>query len=296
MNHPQFITYKNSFNEILNDYLKKKNTQSDRLNAAIKYSLLNGGKRIRAILVYTTGEIFNTHSQTQNDIALAIEMIHAFSLIHDDLPAMDNDKLRRGKATCHIAYDEATAILAGDALQTLAFEVLSNTPKCNIKNPLKIIEAIKELSISTGSQGMAAGQMLDIESEGKTVTLKELQNIHKLKTGALISASISIPYILSDNYSEKTHKLLKELSLYMGLAFQIQDDILDITSSTKTLGKEVNRDIYLEKSTYPKIIGLDASKSELKKISIQIDNILAQIPQNTEALATVAQYVSNRYF
>ena len=296
MNNPKFLTYRNNFNQLLEDYLKKQNTQSNRLNSAIKYSLLNGGKRIRPILVYTIGDIFNTHRQTQNDIALAIEMIHAFSLIHDDLPAMDNDMLRRGKATCHIAYDEATAILAGDALQTLAFEVLSSTPKCNIKTPLRIIDAIRKLSVSTGTQGMAAGQMLDIEAEGKEITLKELQKIHRLKTGALISASISIPYILSNNYSEKIYQLLNELSLYIGLAFQIQDDILDITSSTNILGKEAKRDLYLEKSTYPKIIGLDASQSELKKISIQVDKILDQIPQNTDALANIAQYISNRNF
>ena len=294
MKNKILVEYKEKFNECLTHFIQTTDSESSQLLSAMKYSLLNGGKRIRTILVYTVGDLFNTHKQTLNDIALAIEMMHAFSLIHDDLPAMDNDELRRGKKTCHVEFDEATAILAGDALQSLAFETLSKTPTCNISNPMKLLDAICLLAKSTGYEGMAAGQMLDMLSEGRKITLKEMDNIHLLKTGALISTSIMIPFILSPNYSNKIESKLLKFSRLLGLAFQIQDDILDITSTTSKLGKVVNRDIALEKSTYPNIIGLNSSKEKLETIQNQILNILDEIPIDTSLLQDISNYVSSR--
>jgi farnesyl diphosphate synthase len=290
----QFSAQKARCESFLKSYLSQQSITSERLTSAMNYSLFNGGKRIRAILVYITGEIFETSPLAQSHIAIALEMIHAFSLIHDDLPAMDDDKLRRGKPTCHIAYDEATAILAGDALQTLAFEALTDIPQSELKSPMQLIQAIKTLAVVTGHNGMTAGQMLDLQAEGKTLPLEGLENIHRHKTGALIKAAIIIPFILSDHYSDEVMPHLASFAELIGLAFQIQDDILDITTSTEMLGKQANRDIELEKSTYPALLGLESAKSYLEKTYVKAIQALENIPRDTNALQEISTYITYR--
>ena len=289
-----FSAQKERCESFLKSYLSQQVITSERLTSAMHYSLLNGGKRVRATLVYITGEIFETSPLAQDHIAIALEMIHAFSLIHDDLPAMDDDKLRRGKPTCHIAYDEATAILAGDALQMLAFEVLADIPQNEFKNPMQLIQAIKTLAIATGYNGMTAGQMLDLQAEGQTLSTDALENIHRHKTGALIKAAIIIPFILSDQYSDEVMPHLATFAELIGLAFQIQDDILDITTSTEILGKQANRDIQLEKSTYPALLGLEPAKAYLEETYEKAIQALQNIPRYTSTLQEIAGYIVHR--
>ena len=294
MSSSPFSDQKDRCESFLKSYLSQQAITSERLTSAMHYSLFNGGKRVRAILVYITGKIFETSPLAQDHIAISLEMIHAFSLIHDDLPAMDDDKLRRGKPTCHIAYDDATAILAGDALQTLAFEALTNIPQSEFKNPMQLIQAIKTLAHATGHNGMTAGQMLDLQAEGKMLSIDALENIHRHKTGALIKAAIMIPFVISDHYSDEVMSHLATFSELIGLAFQIQDDILDITTSTEILGKQANRDIELEKSTYPALLGLESAKVHLENTYEKAIQALKNIPRDTRTLQEVASYIVHR--
>ncbi len=293
MQNKTFSTYKERCELSLKQYLSKQEIVSERLNSAMEYSLFNGGKRVRAILVYTVGEIFNTPILAQDHAAMALELVHAFSLVHDDLPAMDDDQLRRGKPTCHIQYDEATAILAGDALQTLAFEVLVGISQHEV-NPKQLVEAIKILATTTGHRGMTAGQMLDLEAESKQLTIQSLETIHANKTGALIKAAILIPYILSPSFNSKTLQALTSFAENIGLAFQIQDDNLDVTASTQTLGKEAKRDLVLEKSTYPSLLGLEGAKVYLIKTYENALKTLVNIPENTDTLKEISHYIVHR--
>lgn len=249
----------------------------------MQYSLLNGGKYFRPLLVYCTGESLGLHSHQLDAIALAIELIHAYSLIHDDLPAMDNAPLRRGKKTCHLKFSEADAILAGDALQMLAIETLTTATNLSDKNKLKLIH---ELTIAAGAKGMVAGQSLDILAEGKTVELSELKTIHSLKTGALISACIVMPTLIAAPNKINDFKLLANK---LGIAYQIQDDILDVEASTETLGKQQGIDSLLEKSTYPKIIGLESSKQFLQTL---LSEIMALLKANKLEQSLLAQLIN----
>ncbi len=246
------------FEEVLKSYLTAESTSS-QLDNAIRYSTLNGGKRIRPLLIYATGLDLQAPLTSLDPAAVAIELIHCYSLIHDDLPAMDDDDLRRGKATCHIAFNEATAILAGDALQSLSFQVLSS-PSKNL-TPATQLAMVNALTKAAGTMGMAAGQMLDLEAENQNISLEQLEQIHRLKTAVLISCGLKLAG-LAANCSATILNNLAEIGTHLGLAFQIQDDILDVTVSTENLGKKSGADVALNKSTYPKLMGLE--KAQLK--------------------------------
>jgi farnesyl diphosphate synthase len=225
--------------------------------------------------------------------AAAVECIHAYSLIHDDLPAMDNDDLRRGQPTCHIAFDEATAILAGDSLQTLAFEILATGPLSEGGETYRI-QMVRELAQASGAAGMCMGQALDLAAEGQDVTLQELETIHKHKTGALIRCAIRLGALAA---GDKGAEILPQLNQYadaIGLAFQVQDDILDVTSDTETLGKPQGSDLELEKSTYPALLGLEGAKQKAQQLYQEALQALDAIPYNTDQLEVFARYVIER--
>jgi farnesyl diphosphate synthase len=248
--------YRNRIQDLLSQHLHFAQSSS-RLDEALRYSVMNGGKRIRPLLIYAVALDLKLAPELVDAAALAIELIHCYSLIHDDLPAMDDDDLRRGKATCHIAFDEATAILAGDALQSLAFQILS-TPHAKLTPPIQMT-MIHCLSQAIGPEGMAAGQMLDLQAENKQIPLDELEKIHRFKTGALISACLRLAGLAADRPINELENLTK-IGFHLGLAFQIQDDILDVEGSTASLGKASGADAALNKSTYPKLLGLETAQ------------------------------------
>lgn len=243
----------------LDQHILALNGISPRLQEAMRYSVFNGGKRVRPVLVYATAEALKSDNTLCDSAACAIEFVHAYSLIHDDLPAMDDDDLRRGKPTCHIAFDEATAILAGDALQTLAFETLSNDPEGQ-SNPSLILKMIQRLGKASGTLGMVGGQAFDLDSTGKQLGLEQLKQMHRHKTGALISASVALGALASGCVTNSQMSALEEYAACIGLAFQIKDDILDVESDTLTLGKQQGADQSLNKATYTSILGLEAAK------------------------------------
>ncbi len=277
----------------LKTILATQSNTDEKLIAATSYSLLNGGKRLRPFLVYLTGEMLNADLDDLNIIAAAIECIHSYSLIHDDLPAMDDDALRRGNPTCHIAYDEATAILAGDALQTLAFELLASQ-SFNKIGPTQQVSLIACLAKASGLQGMCGGQALDIAATSTQVTLDELERIHQLKTGALLSASVQMGALCS---KECTDEILSQLAIFstaIGLAFQVQDDILDIEGDTQVLGKPQGSDLAANKATYPALLGLSGAKDKAKKLYQEAIFALEKIPADTSRLQALAAYIIER--
>ncbi|HAU68848.1 MAG TPA: geranyl transferase [Gammaproteobacteria bacterium] len=286
---------------MLEAFLKRTLDESEvpeRLREAMGYSLLSAGKRIRGLLVYATGDALAAPLDLLTPTAAALECIHAYSLIHDDLPAMDDDDLRRGKPSNHIEFDEATAILAGDALLTLAFELISST-----EHPFKAEQSVRimqQLAVSAGRSGMVGGQMLDIQATGKQVSLEHLQSIHSAKTGALIKASVLCgAYCGADANTASSGSALTALNLYadnIGLAFQIMDDILDETSDTKTLGKQAGADRALDKSTYPQLLGLQESRALAEKLLQEALESIEPISDNTDPLKHLAERVVTRVY
>jgi len=268
-------------------------SESTRLHEAMRYSTLNGGKRLRALLVYCAGETFNVPLSILDIPACAVEYVHAYSLIHDDLPAMDDDDLRRGKPTCHIQFDEATAILAGDALQSHAFEILTDKTKCNLSDSQRL-KIIHLLATAGGPHGMAGGQMFDINATQKILSLDELEKMHSLKTGALIEASVLMGALCSNQVNKTQLTALSYYAKNIGLAFQIVDDILDETSDTETLGKQSGADKALGKATYPSLMGLDQSKKTAQALIDDALNSLQEIGDNTALLRSLANTVINR--
>ncbi|MDF3055075.1 MAG: geranyl transferase [Gammaproteobacteria bacterium] len=250
------------FNEVLLESIPSAQQDPVLLHQAMHYVLFNGGKRLRPLLVYFTGQIFNTQLQRLHSPACAVELLHAYSLVHDDLPAMDDDDYRRGKLSCHKAFDEATAILVGDALQALAFSLLSATHFSQLSAQKKL-DMVYQLSIAVGSQGMVGGQSLDLLSEGKQLSLDKLNKLHHWKTGALIQASVELGIIASDNVNEPEAIRLREFAHCLGLGFQIQDDIKDVVGDINSLGKKPKGDMAKKKATYPAMIGLDQAKDSL---------------------------------
>lgn len=262
------------------------------LRDAMKYGLLLGGKRVRPFLVYATGKMLSANESALDHAAAAIESIHAYSLIHDDLPAMDNDDLRRGHPTCHIQFDEATAILAGDALQSFAFDILTQAPYLSAEQKLAMVQLLARAS---GVQGMCLGQSLDLISEHKDINLDELELIHRNKTGALLTAALKLGFICSPHYADQT--LEKSLTAYaeaIGLAFQVQDDILDIEGDSAEIGKPVGSDLGLDKSTYPKLLGLDGAKQKAQDLYQTALSELDKIPFDTTALRALAEFIITR--
>lgn len=270
--------------------------ENSTLHRAMRYSALGGGKRIRAMLVYTTGEGFHADAEILDIAAAAVELMHAYSLIHDDLPAMDNDNLRHGKPSCHVAFNEAIAILAGDALQSFAFELIAAKKTSTEFSAAKRVAMIAELARAIGSTGMVGGQTLDLEAEGKTLQLNDLENIHQQKTGALITASVILGALASNDLSSENLKNLTAFANCIGLAFQIQDDILDVESSTELLGKTQGADSINEKATYPKLMGLEAAKQKAEKLFQQSFEHLHKVNLQFTELENLVKYIRDRKY
>ncbi|MEL0629259.1 (2E,6E)-farnesyl diphosphate synthase [Psychromonas aquatilis] len=284
--------YQVRVNEQLEQYISYQGPVSATLNEAMAYGALLGGKRIRPFLVYAVGEMLGSKLKTLDPIASAIECVHAYSLIHDDLPAMDDDALRRGNATCHIKYDDATAILAGDALQTLAFDILSREiTDLTTSSQLKMLNILAKAS---GEKGMCAGQMLDLAAENTAISLVDLETIHNSKTGALIIAAVQMGALSKTNIDPTEFSLLTKFATAIGLAFQVQDDILDVIGDTQTLGKPQGSDQCLQKSTYPALLGLEQAQQKAQDLYQEAINALAQLPYETQLLESFSQYIINR--
>ena len=280
----------------INQFLQTQLTQIDTLPSplieAMKYGVLLGGKRIRPFLVYATGRMLGVSLNQLDYAAAAIESVHAYSLIHDDLPAMDNDVLRRGQPTCHIAFDEATAILAGDALQSFAFEMLANAAYLSSEQKLRLVKA---LSHGAGAQGMCLGQSLDLISENKQISLPTLEQIHRNKTGALLSTAVVMGFHCSRYFADdQLEERLARYAAAIGLAFQVQDDILDIEGESAITGKTVGSDIAADKCTYPKLLGLDGAKQKAQELYQSALAELERVPFNTAPLKALAEFVVNR--
>jgi len=284
--------YQQRVNLQLSKHVEKVNATSPKLNDAMAYGALLGGKRIRPFLVYSVGEMLGSSLDKLDPLACAIECIHAYSLIHDDLPAMDDDALRRGKKTCHIQFDEATAILAGDALQSLAFEIISTPIKdISAKAQLKMVNVLAKAS---GEAGMCGGQSLDLEAENKQVNISKLENIHVAKTGAIIEAAVTLAALTNEDLPIEHQQNLQRFSSAIGLAFQVQDDILDIISDTETLGKPQGSDVTHHKSTYPALLGLEKAIEKAQSLYQEALHALSQLPYNTELLESFALYIIKR--
>ena len=292
----QFGTELKQVQDRINQFLANQFEEIDSYNAplcdAMKYGLLLGGKRVRPFLVYATGKMLGAEIPALDYAAAAIESIHAYSLIHDDLPAMDNDELRRGQPTCHIAFDEATAILAGDALQAFAFEILTDSPSLSAEQKLQLVKVLAQAS---GVRGMCLGQSLDLISEHKQVNLAELELIHRNKTGALLTAALKLGFICSPHFKNKElEQQLERYSQAIGLAFQVQDDILDIEGDSAEIGKPVGSDLGLDKSTYPKLLGLEGAKQKAQELYQTALHELDDLPFDTTALRALAEFIVNR--
>ncbi|WP_404416102.1 (2E,6E)-farnesyl diphosphate synthase [Marinospirillum sp.] len=257
------------------------------LQQALEYSLLNGGKRLRPLLVYATGQALGASWESCDRPAMAVELIHAYSLVHDDLPAMDDDDLRRGRPTCHKAFDEATAILAGDALQTLAFQVLVNG-----EQPAALLMA-QTLAQASGSQGMVGGQMLDLQAEGEQLTLEQLEKLHRHKTGALIRCAVRLGGLVAEAEADTLEKLDAYASA-LGLAFQVQDDLLDIKGDAATLGKNTGADALHHKATYPGLLGLEGAEQKAYDLIQEAKSSLQSLPGDWNALLELADWCIQR--
>ncbi len=280
-------------NAALEQQLPADTIQPVRLHQAMRYATLNGGKRIRPMLVYAAGAALGTAPERLDGPACAVELIHAYSLIHDDLPAMDDDDLRRGRPTCHKAFDEATAILAGDALQTLAFKVLcrDNSAPFDAEVRIKMVEA---LAYASGSRGMAGGQALDLAAVGRQIDLAQLENMHIHKTGALIHASVKLGCLATPGVTAEQARKLEHYANCIGLAFQVQDDILDVEGDTETLGKTQGKDEANGKPTYPALIGLKGAKELASNLRQDALDSLAGLDERADPLRWLADYIVNR--
>lgn len=275
----------------LDHWLPDSEIKSAKLHQSMRYSSLGGGKRVRPMLVYAAGLAVGTATEKLDGPACAIEMIHVYSLIHDDLPTMDDDDLRRGRATCHKAFDEATAILAGDALQALAFEVIARDPAIASECRLPMIEM---LATASGSLGMAGGQAIDLESEGLQLDLEALETMHAMKTGALIRAAICLGALSNPGVEKSALDSLDTFGQRIGLAFQIKDDILDVTGETEKLGKPQGSDRDKDKSTFVSLCGLDDSIKRCETLLEEALDALSGFDPSADNLRQLAQYIIQR--
>lgn len=264
-----------------------------RIYAAMRYSVVNGGKRVRPLLAYAACEALGGEAERADGAACAVELIHAYSLVHDDLPAMDDDDLRRGQPTTHIAYDEACAILAGDGLQALAFEVIGNA-QLNPQDAQTRLDMLMILARAAGSAGMVGGQAIDLESVGRKIDQTALETMHRHKTGALIEASVQLGALASGRANADALAALRRYAEAVGLAFQVQDDILDVESDTATLGKTQGKDQAHDKPTYPALLGLDAAKAYAVALRDQALAALEGFGDNAEPLRALARYIVER--
>ena len=264
-----------------------------RLHEAMRYAALAGGKRVRPVLVYGTGQALGLDPTGLDAPACAVELIHAYSLVHDDLPAMDDDDLRRGRPTCHKAYDEATALLVGDALQTLAFYALAHDEAMPC-GPAARLQMVETLALASGSRGMAGGQAIDLAAVGHEIDLAELENMHIHKTGALIRASVRLAVLCAEAIDAAQAENLDHYAKCIGLAFQIRDDVLDVEGDTATLGKPQGSDAGLAKPTYPSLLGLAESKRLAEELCDDAVASLAGLGEGAEPLRQLARYIVAR--
>jgi geranylgeranyl pyrophosphate synthase len=278
---------------VLDAVLPASTLSPQRLHAAQRYAVLSGGKRLRPLLVYCTGEALGVAADALDAPAAAVELIHSYSLVHDDLPAMDDDDLRRGQPTTHRAFDEATAILAGDALQVLAFSLLARDRAAGVSFEARL-KMIQILADASGTTGMAGGQALDLSAVGRSINLEELEAMHRLKTGALIRASVLLAAACAPGLSAAEWDALDGYSQDIGLAFQIQDDILDVEGSTEDIGKTAGADAARDKPTYPSVLGLEAAKARARELKRRACDRLALFGGRADILAWLASFVVDR--
>ena len=275
----------------LDRYLPPESARPTQVHAAIRWSVFAGGKRFRPSLLFAVGETFGAQQQQLLSSACALEMIHTYSLIHDDLPSMDDDDLRRGRATCHVRFGEAAAILAGDALQTMAFQTVSEDQLLSAE---KRVQLIQEIARASGTpQGMVAGQAHDLEAESREVSAEALEQIHRLKTGALIIAAARCGAVIADA-NEAELSTITDYAAQLGLLFQITDDLLDITATAETLGKTPGKDMRSAKATYPNLHGAEAARELGGRVHHQARATLEQLDRPTERLHAIADYILNR--
>ena len=284
-------TFTDRVERCLDQVLPAATEAPERLHAAMRYATLTGGKRLRPLLVYATGECLGVDIARLDAPAVAIELIHAFSLVHDDLPAMDDDDLRRGQPTVHRKFDEATAILAADALQPLAFQTIANCSEINAQEARDLVALVAE---ACGSLGMTGGQAIDLASEGKSLSRDELAQMHGLKTGALIRAAILSTCYLTDAMTTDKWRAMESFARDVGLAFQIRDDILDVAGNTETIGKPAGSDQKLKKATWPALFGVDASSRQCRELLDAALEQLAPFGDDAELLRWLANYVGER--
>lgn len=288
----QLVALQDRINQQLVEHLQRLDGRDERLLAAMEYGLMNGGKRLRPFLAYATAAVLGGKPEQVDAAAVALEMIHSYSLVHDDLPAMDDDDLRRGKPTTHIAFDEATAILAGDGLLTAAFEVLATADGYE---PRQALALTRLLAQAAGAAGMVAGQAIDLAHEGKPMTLEQLERMHRHKTGALIRCAVQMgATAVQWPLAADVDAALVRYADAIGLAFQVQDDILDIESSTEVLGKTQGADQALNKPTYPALLGLDGARRKALELCAEARQALAAVPGDTTTLAWLADYIISR--
>jgi farnesyl diphosphate synthase len=290
---PSLLAYSARADDTLARVLPSEAQTPQELHRAMRYAVLGGGKRLRPVLLYATGHALGAALERLDAAAAAVEIIHAYSLVHDDLPAMDDDALRRGRPTCHIAFGEAMAILAGDALQALAFEVLAADPALH-DAPGIHVEMLRTLAAACGAHGMAGGQALDLAATGTRLAPHELERMHVYKTGALIRASVRLGALAAGCQDRALLDALERYGHCVGLAFQIRDDIIDIESDSATLGKTAGKDAANAKPTYPAILGMDASRAQLAQLTAEAVAALAPLGASARELSELARYVAVR--
>lgn len=262
-----------------------------KLHEAMRYTTLGGGKRVRPLLAYAAGELFGADEDAVARAACAVEMIHAYSLVHDDMPCMDDDALRRGKPTVHVAYDEATALLVGDALQAQAFEVLAGSDGVA---PARLVQMLRLLAEAAGSGGMCGGQAIDLDSVGLSLSLEELERMHQLKTGAMLRVSVLLGALAGRELASPELEALKEYARAIGLAFQVVDDVLDATADSATLGKTAGKDAAANKPTYVSILGLAPSQALAEQLRQQAHGALAPFGEQALRLRELADLIVQR--
>jgi farnesyl diphosphate synthase len=285
-------SYRRRIDAKLAEFLRSDKHIPGRLREAMEYSVLGPGKRVRPLLAYASGELCGVDKRAVDTIAAAVELVHAYSLVHDDLPAMDNDDLRRGRPTTHRAFDEATAILAGDALQALAFEILC-TDELLAAEPQRQTRIVCWLARAVGPAGMVGGQALDLAAEGKKLTEADLEEIHRRKTGQLIRAAIMMPSELGDLSAEQRTRL-DEFARDIGLVFQIRDDLLEVEQDTATLGKSAGSDTANDKSTYPSTLGVDGARRRAAEVHTRAIDALRSLGAASAGLLWLSDFILKR--
>jgi farnesyl diphosphate synthase len=278
----------------LERFLPVDKAAAQRLHEAMRYAVLGGGKRVRPLLVFAAGETGGADPARLDVAACAVECLHAYSLVHDDLPCMDNDVLRRGKPTCHVEFDEATALLVGDSLQSLAFQLLAENRLAD--DPATQLEMVKILAVASGSRGMAGGQAIDLASVGRALTLPELEHMHIHKTGALIRASVALGARCSNALAPEQLARLDHYAKCVGLAFQVVDDVLDLESSTATLGKTAGKDAANNKPTYVSLLGHARARALAEELRAKAQAALAGMGEGARRLSALADFIVLRKF